>query len=292
MVAKALMAVSKATRRSCGGNATTARRSAPRTQIHSSRAAIGTSTTAAPLTDLATRNAAAITSAFTVNEYDGTTGRAVVSTEDPASWIPGRTWTSPTVTAPQTIGSTRHSIVDGKLRTEVLGNSPESDPVIGPLSAMIQDLAPDCTYAACWEYSVVSVNAGAQTIDCSPTSTAVLSAPFPLPAHVTGVPMVVGVAGTVHTPAEGSVVLLCFANSDPSKPRIVAYDGTQCSSVKLNGGGHKVALADDVASQLSAIASALTSHVHSGVTTGSGVSGTAASVYTPGNVASATVESA
>lgn len=204
----------------------------------------------------ATRRSSLISSTFTVNSYDGNTGNAVISTETPSDWIPGRTWSSPTVTTTQTIGAVHHAIVDGKLRTEALGTFPNADPVIGPLRDVIADLSPDIVFSGTWEYAVQNVNASAQTLDCLPTASSVLAAPFPLPQHVTGVPMLVGVAGTIHTPTVGSIVLLAFANGDPSKPRIVGYDGTFCPSVKINGGSHPVALADALAS---ALASACTS---------------------------------
>lgn len=191
----------------------------------------------------ATHNAATISSAFTVIEYDGATGRAVIATEDPASWLPGRTWTAPTVIATQTIGSTRHSIVDGKLRTEVLSNSPETDPVIGPLRAMIQDLAPDSTYSGVWEYAVQATDG--TTVDCSPTATAVLSAAFPLPQHVTKVPMRSGVAGTACKPAIGSVVYLAFPNGDPSKAIIMGFDTETAQSITMQAGSEGAARKGD-----------------------------------------------
>lgn len=52
-----------------------------------------------------------------------------------------------------------------------------------------------------------------------------------------------------------------------------------------------VALANLVSSQLSSIATALTTHVHAGVTPGPSLTGVAAPVYVPGSVASTVVKS-
>ena len=184
----------------------------------------------------ATRSAQPITSAFTVNEFDGATGRAVISTETPSDWMPGRTWTAPTVTTTQTVSSVRHAIDEsGVLRTEVLSAGPEvDDRLIAPLRDLVESLAPDVTYSGVWEYAVQDTNG--TTVSCSPTASSILAAPFPLPQHVTGVTMRPGVAGTSMKPAKGSIVYLAFANGDPSRPVILAYDTTGAQSVGFNAG--------------------------------------------------------
>ena len=182
----------------------------------------------------ATRSALPISTGFTVNDYDGSTGRAVISTENPSDWMPGRTWSSPAVTTTQTISSVRHAIVDGTLRTEVLAVGPESaDRMIGPLRELVEDLAPDATYYGSWEYAVQSTD-GINT-SCKPTATAVLAAPFPLPTHVTGVVMRPGLPGCKVKPAIGSLCYVTFANGDPSRPMIVSYDSTPAQSLGING---------------------------------------------------------
>jgi hypothetical protein len=191
----------------------------------------------------ATRNAAIISSAFTVNEYDGSTGRAVVSTENPSDWMPGRTWSAPQVPDVQTIASVRHAIVDGKLRTEVLSNTPDPDRLVGPLRELVEDLAPDTTYAGLWEYAVQNVNGG--TIDALATTESVLAAPFSLPQHVTGVPMRAGIAGIACKPAVGSMCYVAFANGDPSKPVIVAFDTTTAQSITMQAGTQSAAREGD-----------------------------------------------
>lgn len=191
----------------------------------------------------ATRRSDAIASNFTVNDYDGTAGRAVISTENPSDWMPGRTWTTPTVTATQTISAVRHAIVDGKLRTEVLTAGPESDRFIGPIREMIEDLAPEPTYHGLWEYAVQTTDG--TVVDCSPTQSSILAAPFPLPQHVTGVVMRFGIPGAKCKPTVGSSVFVMFANGDPSLPRILGYDTTDAQSITLQSGSEGAARVGD-----------------------------------------------
>ena len=66
-----------------------------------------------------------ITSQFTVDSWTGSKGSFIVATEDIKSWLPGRTFVSPTVTIKQQISQT---IIDvdnnGKLRLNVLSVGP------------------------------------------------------------------------------------------------------------------------------------------------------------------------
>ena len=69
-----------------------------------------------------------ITSAFTVNAWSGDKGRFEISTEDLASWMPGRTFVSANVPTPQAISLTTIEMDNaGKLRLIVLtaGNADE-----------------------------------------------------------------------------------------------------------------------------------------------------------------------
>ncbi len=67
------------------------------------------------------RDSSAITGEFSVLDHDGDTGRLSIATEDVAAWIPGRTFTAPTVPETITIGSVSIDFKnDGKARLEVL----------------------------------------------------------------------------------------------------------------------------------------------------------------------------
>lgn len=194
----------------------------------------------------ATRRSDPISTAFTVHDFNGETGRATISTENPADWMPGRTWTAPTVTDPQTISTVWHTIDEaGTMRTTVLSAGPETadDRLMAPLRDLVESLAPDVVYAGIWEYVVQATDG--KTIDAHPSTSAVLTAPFPLPQHVTGIPMRPGVAGCAMSPAVGSTVLVAFANGDPSRPRIIGYDSTAATSINVNPGGSSAARTGD-----------------------------------------------
>jgi hypothetical protein len=179
----------------------------------------------------AVRDASPIATPFTLAAFDGGLGSATVATETPADWMPGRTWTASTMATPQTIASVVHTIVDDKLRTDVLMVAP-SDRLLGPLDSLTRELDAGRTFGGCWEYVVQATDG--TTADCLPAATSILAAPFPLPTHLTGIPLRPGIPGATVKPAIGSTVLIAFANGDPTKPRIVGYDGSGAQAVTLD----------------------------------------------------------
>jgi hypothetical protein len=157
-----------------------------------------------------------------------------------------------------------------------------SDRMWAYFRALVRAEDPNRDYRGVWEYFVQSTNGTA--CDLAPTDPTIS-----LPV-LRNVPMRAGLPGTIGTPAIGSKVYVTFANGDPSKPFVVGYDDSPPHSITLAQGGHGVAFADAVLTELGKIATALTTHVHAGVTTGGGTSGTAASTYTPAtSVGSSTV---
>jgi hypothetical protein len=73
------------------------------------------------VTQIGPRPATAITSPFTVAAWSGSSGSFEIATEDPASWMPGATFSSDTVTPTQTVSSVRISSGnDGVMRLRVL----------------------------------------------------------------------------------------------------------------------------------------------------------------------------
>lgn len=136
---------------------------------------------------------------------------------------------------------------------------PFDDRALAALRALIRAELAELTYLGTWEYQVTS--ATETTFDGLPTSTA-----FPLPGLV-GVPHRPGVAGARCAPAPGSLVLVGFANGDPGRPFVRAYDvtpsdstaidttgtlalGQSASAVELAGGGPAVARVGDSAGRL------------------------------------------
>lgn len=73
------------------------------------------------VTHVGPRPASAITSQFDVIAWSGKTGRFTIASETLADWLPGRTFTAPTVGSTKTIGFVSIEMAnDGRLRLEVL----------------------------------------------------------------------------------------------------------------------------------------------------------------------------
>lgn len=98
---------------------------------------------------------------------------------------------------------------------------------------------PQLTYAGCWEYSVDDARMvnGVATFDGHPTASGV-----PLPPAVQW-PIRPGVAGVSFLPAVGSLVLVTFANADPTRPVVVAFDAEPPSDESIDASG-TIAVAD------------------------------------------------
>lgn len=136
-----------------------------------------------------------------------------------------------------------------------------------------------------WEFRVQSVNPGPPVlITATPVSAA---CPFGQDQGLSNITLWPGPSGSYAVPAVGSIVLLEFHEGDPSKPSIAGLDPNQVPTlITLGAGNDPIAMSESVSAELTKIATALTSHVHAGVTTGSGTSGVAAPVYVQGSVAS------
>jgi hypothetical protein len=112
------------------------------------------------------------------------------------------------------------------------------------------------------------------------------------------VPMRVGIPGAVVVVKAGAVVLLGWEAGDPARPYCTPLWEAGAGVTKLvanadlvvlgaESGAQFIALANLVKSELQAIATALTSHTHSNVTTGSGTTGGSNSTYAANDVAAA-----
>lgn len=66
------------------------------------------------------RASSPILSTFSLLGFDGVAGRALIATEVPADWIPGRTFRSPLIGGELVVDSVIHTMSKGALRTEVL----------------------------------------------------------------------------------------------------------------------------------------------------------------------------
>jgi hypothetical protein len=77
----------------------------------------------AGMTHIGARPTGAIASEFTVIHWSGKTGQFEIATENYADWMPGKTFTAPTVAGAQTISLVSlNQSNEGKLRLEVLAS--------------------------------------------------------------------------------------------------------------------------------------------------------------------------
>lgn len=165
---------------------------------------------AAGVTHVGPRPSVAIASPFTVEEFHGSSGTLRIATEDPASWLPGNTFTSATV-ATQTIASVRHAFgADGVARLEVM-LAGASEPWIESIRELIrQEIAGSVPYAQTYDY-VVTATTGS-TIDALPDDPTRGAPPL------TGVPFRCGVPGGSATLTPGTHVGITFLDGNPGKP--------------------------------------------------------------------------
>lgn len=160
-----------------------------------------------------------ITTDFQIEAFSGASAHARISTEDPASWLPGNTFSSATIVQ-QTIASVRHTFGDdGVARLEIM-TSATNDRWIENVRQMIRDeLAASMAYARIWEYSVVASAPG--TVDAFPVDS---TAPVP---PVTQVPVRFGLGGGSITVSPGTHLAIGFLDANPAKPYVAGgFDGT------------------------------------------------------------------
>ena len=188
----------------------------------------------AGVTTIGPRDTSRITTPLTVVSYSGGRGRFEIATEDMASWMPGRTFVSQTITEPVTVGSVSITLGnDGKSRIEILNTTPSSpgNRLYDPIDELIQSSAPDMVFAALWECTIVAVNgSGPWTLDVTPTSPA-----CPLPG-MTAIEYRPSLPGAKCKPGTGGLCTVAFLNMDPQRPIIVGFDTTQPDQIDIGAG--------------------------------------------------------
>jgi hypothetical protein len=156
------------------------------------------------------------------------------------------------------------------------------DAIQSMLALMVPRIASALGVYARWEYRVSAVKPGPPVlVSGAPVSS---SCPFGSLADIAIWP---GPDGSYALPAEGSLILVEFHDGSPAKPAICGLDpNVPPTEIVLGAGTDPIALSALVSGELTKISTALTTHVHAGVTTGVGTSGTAAPIYVQGSVAS------
>lgn len=120
------------------------------------------------------------------------------------------------------------------------------DRILGSLKALVREfMSPDTSdpipawsYFVPWEFSVTEATSTTFTGRAT-------SSRCPVPDLVR-VPLMPGIAGTLITPAAGSLATVEFINGDPTRPRITHWDQTVPDAVGLAGGGPAVHRVGDI----------------------------------------------
>lgn len=191
------------------------------------------------VTRVSERPTATISSPFTLVNFDARTSVASIATEDPASWVPGASFTASTLPT-QTIASVRHVFADdGTARLLVACGTAGglNDRWIENLREVIRsEIAQAIAYTKVWEYTVLETGtdgSGNVTVSGIPADS---TAPVP---PLTGVPLRYGIAGASATPAEGTRVAIGFLNADPGQPVCLpVFDSTAPTSESITVAGN------------------------------------------------------
>jgi hypothetical protein len=164
------------------------------------------------------RASSAIPSIFTVTGYAGANGKITVATEDPAAWLPARTFTAPTIPDAKKISSVQHTLHDnGTTRTEVW-ISP-GDRIRDAFAHAVRASSPRIRFYGIYEYRIEASEGGA--ISARPTDDAI-----GLP-EITDVSQSPGTCGSSATYLPGTTCTIMFVNGDPARPMVHGGDPTQ-----------------------------------------------------------------
>jgi hypothetical protein len=183
------------------------------------------------VTRVGPRTTSTIATRFDAEKYAAGVGLFSVATEDLASWQPGASFSS-TLIAPTTVSSVSiRMAADGKHRLDVLAGT--DDRLTQGFRELVRSEEPAETYRGVWEYSVAATRTVGVVvqIDGNPTASSV-----PLPPIV-GVPIRPGVAGASFKPAVGSLALVAFVNSDPTRPVVIGFDGETPGGTEIDSTG-------------------------------------------------------
>lgn len=169
-----------------------------------------------------------------------------------------------------------------------------TDRIKAPWWALLRGAFARVDYLALYRAKVVSQSG--QTLDVQPDDSRI--------PGLSGVPILLGLPGCEVQVQPGCYVLVGWQNGDPAQPYALLWEGgastttitVKAQTVNLGDeGGGFVARAEKVATELSAIKSALETHTHavSASGTAGSVTGTAAAagaLYSPNSVAASTTK--
>lgn len=209
-------------------------------------------------THIEARPSGAITSPFTVTSWSGGKGQFEIATEKLSDWMPGRSFTSPTVTTAQTISTTQIQVDNaGKLRLTVLNTRGTGDRLLDHVRSIIRDELASLVFSGVWEYELALTEG--DTVDLVSTDSRV--------PNLTKIPLRSSVMGEKVTPAPGGKCLVAFVNSDPSRPVVLSIDGAPlvaeigATVTKIGNGAVPLAAAGDFAGPFPIVAAITTGRI-------------------------------
>jgi hypothetical protein len=109
------------------------------------------------------------------------------------------------------------------------------DRLLTAVRNLIRAELPSYTYCGLYEYTIQAVNSGTGAVDLSPTDTTI---PLPL---LSAIPLKPSLLGEMVQATVGSLALVEFVNSDPTRPEVVSigatiFEGTIDATQTLNIG--------------------------------------------------------
>lgn len=176
----------------------------------------------AGVTQTKARASTAVVAPFTLVSRNAANDEYQISTESIAGWLPGRTFSSPTVPDVQAISFvTIHASNEGKLSLTVLGTSVAIERLRRDLRAIIRSEVAALSYGTTWEYQIapsIGMPGVFSTVDVTPPEGSTMPS-------LTKVPLGVGL-GVVAPPIAGTKCRVRFVNGNPWQPEIVSIGGT------------------------------------------------------------------
>lgn len=173
----------------------------------------------AGVTQVKDRATSAIASPFQVISWDGGRGSFQISTETYEDWVPGRTFSTNTVSEAQTISSvTFDADNEGKVRLQVLTADAYRERLLADFRAIVRDELASLNFLGVYEYVIAAnpISPGIfYTVDASPVDSRMPS--------LTRVPLATEL-GKVCPPALGTKCRIRFVNGNPSRPEVISFD--------------------------------------------------------------------
>lgn len=178
-------------------------------------------------THVGARDTSAIASHFDVIKYDGSRGLVEVATETLVDWMPGRTFTAPTLPSSLVVGSVTHTVTnEGASRMAVLvaADQTAASRLTGPIEAFERESEPRRTYHGVYDYVIQTQDTQPHAVPSDPT--------LGLPNVQAPIQNLNG--GTIK-PTVGASCAVVFLDGNPTKPRIIGGPADEVDIADADG---------------------------------------------------------